>query len=38
MDVKPVMVRPFLLKPQWLNGLSERLIVSHYGEQLRWER
>jgi Fe-Mn family superoxide dismutase len=26
----PVAVRPFLLKPQWLNGLSERLIVSHY--------
>src|SRR6185503_10498199 len=25
-----VMVRPFLLKPQWMNGLSERLIVSHY--------
>ena len=25
-----VMVRPLLLKPQWLNGLSERLIVSHY--------
>src|SRR5689334_24411906 len=26
----PVMVRPFLLKPQWMNGLSERLLVSHY--------
>ena len=26
----PLRVRPFLLKPQWLNGLSERLIVSHY--------
>ena len=25
-----VMVRPLLLKPQWMNGLSERLIVSHY--------
>ena len=25
-----VMVRPFLLKPQWMNGLSEKLIVSHY--------
>jgi Fe-Mn family superoxide dismutase len=28
--VSPIRVRPFLLKPQWLNGLSERLIVSHY--------
>src|SRR3954464_7822804 len=25
-----VMVRPVLLKPQWMNGLSEKLIVSHY--------
>ncbi len=25
-----VMIRPFLLKPQSLNGLSERLVVSHY--------
>jgi Fe-Mn family superoxide dismutase len=25
-----VRVRPFLLKPQWMNGLSERLLVSHY--------
>jgi len=25
-----VMVRPFLLKPQRMNGLSERLLVSHY--------
>src|SRR5438874_2216791 len=25
-----VTVRPLLLKPQWLNGLSERLMVSHY--------
>jgi superoxide dismutase len=25
-----VTVRPFLLKPQRMNGLSERLIVSHY--------
>ena len=23
-------VRPLLLKPQWMNGLSERLLVSHY--------
>jgi superoxide dismutase, Fe-Mn family len=25
-----VMVRPLLLKPQWMNGLSERQLVSHY--------
>jgi len=25
-----VFVRPLLLKPQWMNGLSERLLVSHY--------
>ena len=25
-----LMVRPLLLKPQWMNGLSERLLVSHY--------
>ena len=25
-----VMVRPLLLKPQWMNGLSEPLLVSHY--------
>jgi superoxide dismutase, Fe-Mn family len=25
-----VRVRPLLLKPQWMNGLSERLLVSHY--------
>src|ERR1700726_5256551 len=25
-----VMFRPLLLKPQWMNGLSERLLVSHY--------
>src|SRR5262245_30973438 len=25
-----VMVRPLLLKPQWMNGLTERLLVSHY--------
>ena len=25
-----VMVRPLLLKPQWMNGLSEQLLVSHY--------
>jgi hypothetical protein len=24
------MVRPLFLKPQWMNGLSERLLVSHY--------
>jgi superoxide dismutase, Fe-Mn family len=31
MDVPaPILVRPFLLKPQWMNGLSERLLVSHY--------
>ena len=23
-------IRPLLLKPQWMNGLSERLLVSHY--------
>src|SRR3954464_851674 len=30
--VKPetILIRPFLLKPQWMNGLSERLLVSHY--------
>jgi superoxide dismutase, Fe-Mn family len=25
-----VAIRPLLLKPQWMNGLSERLVVSHY--------
>src|SRR6202171_4736640 len=25
-----VMVRPLLLTPQWMNGLSERLLVSNY--------
>lgn len=30
MDVQQIKVRPFLLKPQWMNGLSERLLVSHY--------
>jgi Fe-Mn family superoxide dismutase len=25
-----VQVRPLLLKPQYMNGLSERLLVSHY--------
>src|SRR5262249_22378181 len=25
-----LMVRPLLLKPQWMNGLSEHLLVSHY--------
>ncbi len=24
------LIRPLLLKPQWMNGLSERLLVSHY--------
>src|SRR5882762_7083784 len=24
------MIRPLLLKPQWMNGLTERLLVSHY--------
>jgi Fe-Mn family superoxide dismutase len=27
---KTILVRPLLLKPQWMNGLSERLLVSHY--------
>src|SRR3954470_8775980 len=26
----PVLVAPVLLKPQWMNGLAERLLVSHY--------
>jgi len=30
MPLSPVAIRPFLLKPQWMNGLSERLLVSHY--------
>jgi Fe-Mn family superoxide dismutase len=25
-----IAIRPLLLKPQWMNGLSERLLVSHY--------
>jgi hypothetical protein len=25
-----VEIQPLLLKPQWMNGLSERLLVSHY--------
>jgi superoxide dismutase, Fe-Mn family len=25
-----MMIQPLLLKPQWMNGLSERLLVSHY--------
>ena len=29
-EPQTVMVRPLLLKPQWMNGLSERLLVSHY--------
>jgi superoxide dismutase, Fe-Mn family len=36
----PVSVRPLLFKPHRLNGLSERLLVSHYennyGGALRW--
>jgi len=27
---EPVMVRPLLLKPQYMNGLSEQLLMSHY--------
>src|SRR4051812_7620682 len=38
-EPQTVMVRPLLLKPQWMNGLSERLLVSHcennYGGALR---
>src|SRR5215831_14723469 len=30
MSLSPVTIRPLLLKPQWMNGLSERLLVSHY--------
>ena len=30
MSLSPVAIRPLLLKPQWMNGLSERLLVSHY--------
>jgi len=29
---RPVTIRPLLLKPQWMNGLSERLLVDHYVE------
>jgi Fe-Mn family superoxide dismutase len=29
-EPQTVMVRPLLLKPQSMNGLSERLLVSHY--------
>jgi len=25
-----VMVWPLLLQPQWMNGVSERVLVSHY--------
>jgi hypothetical protein len=25
-----VLIRPLLFKPQYLHGLSERLLVSHY--------
>src|SRR5215831_17199512 len=28
--LETVTVRPLLLKPQWMNGLSEHLLVSHY--------
>ena len=35
-----LMVRPLLLKPQWMNGLSGRLLVrdyeNNYGGALRW--
>jgi Fe-Mn family superoxide dismutase len=30
MSLSPVAIRPLLLKPQWMNGLSEHLLVSHY--------
>jgi superoxide dismutase, Fe-Mn family len=30
MTASNIAVRPFLLKPQRMNGLSERLLVSHY--------
>ena len=30
-EAENLRVRPLLLKPQWMNGLSERLLVSHYG-------
>jgi superoxide dismutase len=30
MSPSPVTIQPLLLKPQWMNGLSERLLVSHY--------
>src|SRR3984893_14561973 len=30
MSLSPVAIRPLLLKPQWMNGLSERLLLSHY--------
>jgi hypothetical protein len=30
MSLSPVAIWPFLLKPQWMNGLSELLLVSHY--------
>jgi superoxide dismutase, Fe-Mn family len=29
-EAETLRVRPLLLKPQWMNGLSERLLVSHY--------
>ncbi len=28
--IRDVQIRPLLLKPQYMNGLSERLVVSHY--------
>src|ERR1700680_3783139 len=30
MSLFPVAIRPFMLTPQRMNGLSERLLVSHY--------
>src|SRR5262249_35361052 len=30
MPPETLRVRPLLLKPQWMNGLSDRLLVSHY--------
>ena len=29
-EAETVTVRPLLLKPQYMNGLSERLLISHY--------
>jgi Fe-Mn family superoxide dismutase len=30
MPLPSVAIQPLLLKPQWMNGLSERMLVSHY--------